>query len=212
VFDLNRDGKIDLSNATFMDLAGDGFHEYTRWINETDAFLVLDINNNDIIENGREMFGDNMILPDGSVALSGFEALRFYDSNKDGKIDANDEIFSNLKFLTGAGQLITIADAGVKNITLPPYTPMPGGTNPNMSRDERIRQDYELWLAGGTVPSQSSFEWDDGTIGHISEVLPYTLPMYSIPAASWDVPEDIAALPNLKRLHEERIAHRGTYY
>gem|GEM_PF-4969689 len=33
------------------------------------------------------MVSDNMVLPDGSIALSGFEALRAYDSNNDGKID-----------------------------------------------------------------------------------------------------------------------------
>ena len=197
VLDLNRDGKINLDNATFFDLNANGFHEFTRWISETDAFLVLDANANGIIDDGSEMFGDSMRLPDGSIALSGFEALRAYDSNSDGKIDLNDEIFASLKLFTGAGQLVTLADAGVKSITLPPYSPLPNDNTSNLPRDERIRRDYALWLAGGATPAQATFEWEDGTEGLVAEVLPYRIPMYSIPAATWEVPEDIAALPNL---------------
>ncbi len=70
-----------MQNATYFDLNANGFHEYTRWISETDAFLVLDKNASGLIDDGGEMFGDSMILPDGSRALSGFEALRAYDSN-----------------------------------------------------------------------------------------------------------------------------------
>ena len=42
VLDLNRDGKVELKNAAFFDLNANGFHEFTRWIDKTDAFLVLD--------------------------------------------------------------------------------------------------------------------------------------------------------------------------
>ena len=84
VLDLNRDGKVELKNAAFFDLNNSGFHELTTWIDETDAFLVLDKNFSDKIESGAEMFGDAMVLPDGSRVLSGFEALSFNDSNGDG--------------------------------------------------------------------------------------------------------------------------------
>ncbi|GHV44466.1 hypothetical protein FACS1894204_01620 [Synergistales bacterium] len=118
ILDLNRDGSIELQNAAFFDLNANGFHEYTSWISETDAFLVLDKNFNDIIDNGSELFGDAMILPDGSRALTGFDALRAYDSNSDGKIDSNDEIYSSLKVLTGAGEMASLTDAGISSISL----------------------------------------------------------------------------------------------
>lgn len=118
VLDLNRDGKIELQNATFFDLNANGFHEYTSWISETDAFLVLDKNGNGVIDNGKELFGDAMELPNGYVALTGFDALKAYDSNGDGKIDANDEIYASLKVLTGAGEMAGLADAGIKSINL----------------------------------------------------------------------------------------------
>ena len=96
VLDLNRDGKVELKNAAFFDLNANGFHEFTRWIDKTDAFLVLDKNFNGKADNGSELFGDVMTLPDGSLALTGFDALRAYDSNGDGKIGASDESYWTL--------------------------------------------------------------------------------------------------------------------
>ena len=37
VLDLNRDGKVELKNAAFFDLNANGFHEFTRWIDGTEA-------------------------------------------------------------------------------------------------------------------------------------------------------------------------------
>ena len=118
VLDLNRDGKVELKNVAFFDMNANGFHEFTRWIDKTDAFLVLDKNFNGKADNGGELFGDAMTLPDGSVALTGFDALRAYDSNGDGKIDASDEIYASLKVLTGEGKMSSLADAGVKSLNV----------------------------------------------------------------------------------------------
>ena len=118
VLDLNRDGKVELKNAAFFDLNANGFHEFTRWIDKTDAFLVLDKNFNGKADDGGELFGDAMTLPDGSLALTGFDALRAYDSNGDGKIDASDEIYASLKVLTGEGKMSSLADAGGKSLSL----------------------------------------------------------------------------------------------
>ena len=118
VLDLNRDGKVELKNAAFFDLNANGFHEFTRWIDKTDAFLVLDKNFNGKADDGSELFGDAMTLPDGSLALTGFDALKAYDSNGDGKIDASDEIYASLKILTGEGKMSSLADAGVKSLNV----------------------------------------------------------------------------------------------
>ena len=53
---------------------------------------MLDKNFNGKADDGSELFGDVMTLPDGSRALRGFDALRAYDSNGDGKIDAADAV------------------------------------------------------------------------------------------------------------------------
>jgi hypothetical protein len=54
------------------------------------SFLALDKNQNGIIDNGGELFGDN------EGASHGFEALAKFDTNKDGIIDSKDPIFLKL--------------------------------------------------------------------------------------------------------------------
>ena len=224
VLDLNRDGKVELKNVAFFDLNANGFHEFTRWIDKTDAFLVLDKNFNGKADDGSELFGDAMTLPDGSLALTGFDALRAYDSNGDGKIDASDEIYSSLKVLTGEGKMSSLADAGVKSLSLA-STAVNENTPPALSQsdlakltwEERIlalkdqarEADRALWKSGGSIRARGTFEWQDGSKGTIAETLPYSVPMYSIPGEYLDVPEDIAALPDLMgfgNMHDLRQA------
>jgi hypothetical protein len=92
VIDLDGDGiklvNINKSNAMF-DLTGSGFANKTGWISSGDAFLVWDRNNNGRIDDISEMFG--------SGNQSGFKALALYNTNRDGKIDAFDDVFKNLK-------------------------------------------------------------------------------------------------------------------
>ncbi|WP_208873914.1 hypothetical protein [Fretibacterium fastidiosum] len=228
--DLNRDGKVELKNAAFFDLNANGFHEFTRWIDKTDAFLVLDKNFNGKADNGSELFGDVMTLPDGSLALTGFDALRAYDSNGDGKIDAADEVYASLKVLTGEGKMASLADAGIKSLNCPPPSNSSGqsqdpvtvvdnggGSGGNTStvstsdpwasltweervlalKDQAREADRALWKSGGSIRNQGSFTWQDGSTGTIAEVLPYSVPMYSIPGEYLDVPKDVAALPDL---------------
>ena len=52
VLALNRDGKVELKNAAFFDLNANGFHEFTRWIDKTYAFLLLDKHFNGKADNG----------------------------------------------------------------------------------------------------------------------------------------------------------------
>jgi Ca2+-binding EF-hand superfamily protein len=92
VIDLDGDGiklvNINRSNAMF-DLTGSGFANKTGWISSGDAFLVWDRNNDNRINGISEMFG--------SATQSGFKALSLYDTNRDGRIDAFDDVFKNLK-------------------------------------------------------------------------------------------------------------------
>ena len=224
VLDLNRDGKVELKNAAFFDLNANGFHEFTRWIDKTDAFLVLDKNFNGKADNGSELFGDVMTLPDGSLALTGFDALRAYDSNGDGKIDASDDIYASLKVLTGEGKMANLADAGIKSLNVASEA-VNADMSPTLSQDDLAKLTWEervlalkdqtreadraLWKSGGSIRNQGSFTWEDGSTGTIPEVLPYSAPMYSIPDEILDVPEDVAALPNLMgfgNMHDLRQA------
>ena len=99
VIDLGATG-IDLTsldNGVHFDLDNNGFAEQTAWIGEEDGFLVLDRNSNGVIDNGGELFGDQVTLQNGELSKSGFEALSELDSNNDGKIDMDDEAFPQLK-------------------------------------------------------------------------------------------------------------------
>ncbi len=59
--------------------------------------MVRDINNDGIINDGTEVFGDYTIKQDGTRAKHGFDALADLDENKDGKIDNQDSLFAQLK-------------------------------------------------------------------------------------------------------------------
>ena len=211
VLDLDRSGKIDLENATYFDLNANGFHELTKWVSATDAVMVLDKNFNGKADDGSELFGDAMTLPDGSKALTGFEALRAFDYNGDGKIDESDAIFDSLKLLTGAGEMIGLADAGIRSINLDAEVSEAQGAGlsqedlSKLTWEERVlaledqarAADRARWETSGDIRAAGTFEWDDGTTGIIAEALPYRIPMFSIPGEYLEVPEDIAALPDL---------------
>ena len=187
VLELNRDGKVELKNATYFDLNANGFHEFTRWIDKTDAFLVLDKNFNGKADNGGELFGDAMTLPDGSLALTGFDALKAYDSNGDGKIDASDEIYASLKVLTGEGKMSSLADAGIKSLNVASEA-VNESTPPALSqsdlakltweervlalKDQAREADRALWKSGGSIRAKGTFEWQDGSMGTVAETLP----------------------------------------
>lgn len=99
IIDLGKPG-IDLCSlidGVNFDLDNNGFAEKTAWIGSEDGFLALDRNGNGIIDNGGELFGDQVILKNGSKSKSGFEALAELDENGDGIIDSDDSIYWNLK-------------------------------------------------------------------------------------------------------------------
>lgn len=89
--DLNGNGTIDIigidgyHNALF-DHDGDGIATATTWVDKQDGLLVLDKNNDGIINDGTELFGDSTKI-NGRLAKHGFEALASLDDNRDGVID-----------------------------------------------------------------------------------------------------------------------------
>jgi Ca2+-binding RTX toxin-like protein len=121
IFDLNHDGVIltslNHSNVLF-DLDSDGVKERTAWISSKDGFLSLDVNQNGLIDNGSELFGTS--------TSDGFSVLAQSDVNADGRIDASDLIFANLRLwkdensdgISQPSELITMSQAGVLSIDL----------------------------------------------------------------------------------------------
>ncbi|MGH1341708.1 MAG: calcium-binding protein [Nannocystales bacterium] len=79
--------------ATF-DLSTDGTCTNTAW--PTSPWLALDRDGDGMIKSGAELFGNATQMSSGGFAQHGFAALSELDSNLDGKIDAQDERFSEL--------------------------------------------------------------------------------------------------------------------
>jgi hypothetical protein len=126
ILDLDGNGvdTISKSAGIHFDLDGNKFAETTGWVGKNDGLLVLDKNGNGKIDNGTELFGNNTLLKNGTKAANGFVALAELDNNKDGKIDASDTAYNQLRVwkdsnsngLADTGELLTLTQAGVKSL------------------------------------------------------------------------------------------------
>jgi len=101
VLDLKGDGILTSSaedSGVLFDLTATGELVRSGWVRGTDdAFLVRDINKDGYIKDGSELFGSATKLRNGQLAENGFAALHDLDSNGDGKINASDTKFGELK-------------------------------------------------------------------------------------------------------------------
>jgi hypothetical protein len=122
---LNGVETLSKTAGIHFDHDGNKFAEQTGWVGKNDGMLVWDRNGNGQIDNGTELFGNNTVLKNGSKADNGFTALADLDFNKDGKVDANDAASSQLRVfkdansngVVDAGELMTLAQAGVKSLS-----------------------------------------------------------------------------------------------
>ncbi len=127
VLNLSEEGKANGLGASFVyfDYDGDGFAERTGWIGEQQGLLVVDLNENGIIDDGKELFGDKTILKNGRQAKDGYQALKELDENKDGVIDSQDSAWLKLRVwvdngdgMTQEGELKTLEELGIESIKL----------------------------------------------------------------------------------------------
>ena len=133
VLDLNGDGihtvALSDSQGTF-DLLNTGNAIRSGWLSPEDGFLALDENGNGRIDNRSELFGGNI--------GEGFAQLQALDSNFDGKVDANDRRFSELRVwrdangnhVTDEGELFTLSDFDIISLNTG-YTILPTQQNGN---------------------------------------------------------------------------------
>ncbi len=148
-----------IENGVHFDLDKNGFAEKTAWIGRQDGFLVLDRNNDGSINDGGELFGDQVTLKNGTTSVSGFEALAELDSNGDGIIDSSDSMWNSLCVwvddnqdgLSG-GELKKLSELGIESISL------------EVTKEENVD------TATGTMEAEYSMvTFTDGTQRRISE-------------------------------------------
>ena len=148
VLDLDGDG-IELYNVgaygTYFDLLETGQAVLTGWVEPDDGLLAIDINNDGLINNSSELFGNK--------TTDGFSELRAYDSNEDGVINSNDTVFADLLVWTDtnsdgisqADELHTLSDLGIASISL----------------DANLIAGQEV--AGNTITHEATYTLNNGT-------------------------------------------------
>ncbi len=181
--DLNGDGKMgttSLENGINFDHAKDGFKELSAWVDKEDGILVIDKNENGIIDDGSEIFGDNYIKSNGNKAANGFEALTDLDSNKDGIINSSDKEFDKIKVLKGDGTLVSLTELGIVSISLNKTTVNEADEN------------------GNVLVYKGTYTKEDGTTGSLGTFNLIVDKMMSEEVNKVEVSEDVASLPNIK--------------
>lgn len=140
-----------LNDSISFDLDGDGQLERISAPSGDDALLALDRNGNGRIDNGRELFGDQHGANNGFVELSKF------DDNQDGRIDAQDAVFSRLSLLRfdqfGQQHSQSLSDAGVSAIDL---------------RAQNVKQALGAY---DEIAQLGHFEFSDGRSGQAADLL-----------------------------------------
>jgi Ca2+-binding RTX toxin-like protein len=190
VLDLDGDGieTQGLLASAFFDHGGDGFAELTGWVGVDDGLLVLDRNGNGTVDHGRELFGNETILESGHKAADGYQALAEFDQNRNGRVDAGDPIWSQLRVWrdsNGHGdsetsELLTLAGAGVSAIGT--------GAGPSTFIDAHGN---EHRLVG-------TFARSDGSLGATADVWFAVARRHAVLGEHLAVPNDVAELPNVQ--------------
>ena len=192
VFDLNGNGIETLGKdaGVHFDHDGNGFAELTGWVGSNDGLLVLDRDGNGQIDNGSELFGDQSVLANGKKAANGFLALADFDGNGDKVINAQDEIYSQLRIWKDGnsngkadeGELLTLEEAGIASINL-------SYNNQNVT-DEH----------GNRVLQVSSWTDFEGNVHEVADVWFATDKTRTVDLNQVEIPEDILALPEIQGL------------
>ncbi len=188
ILDLNGNGIMTttVENGTYFDFKEDGFKEKTAWADNGDGILVYDIDGNGTIDNAGELFGDRTLLANGTYARNGYEAIKQYDTDKNGQINADDEIFNKLMVwmdadndgITDKGELKSLTDLQVQSIGIA-YTQ----TSITDANGNTILGQTDVTLTDGSKISMATFNLQNQTTDtilkteiEVPDYIKYTMP------------------------------------
>lgn len=155
--DLNGDGikytNLDDSKVLF-DINGDGVKDLLSWTAADDGMIAFDKNGDGLIQDLDEL----SFLSYLTGAMTDLEGLNGFDTDKDGKLTANDALWSkfgvwqdkNQDGVTDAGEFKGLEAWGIKSIDL--------------TSDQMMDQVGDVYIMG-----KSTFERTDGTKGDIAD-------------------------------------------
>lgn len=140
-------------SETFFDLDGNGRAERTGWVSKGDGTLVLDRNENGLIDNIAELFGN--------ATTNGFAALKLLDTNNDNKISDLDAEFGKLRVwrdddgdgFAMSSELYTLQQLGIAEIGLG------SSTVSQMRGDTRVTHLGSYTKSDGTTGEAASVEY-----------------------------------------------------
>ncbi|HYD96754.1 MAG TPA: hypothetical protein VEC01_15605 [Noviherbaspirillum sp.] len=152
---INFDGTAaQLQNRRFsFDIDGDGSKEQVPVLAGNRGYLALDLNDNGKVDSGKELFG--------TASGDGFADLAKYDSDGNGWIDDNDQVFAKLRVWIqddkGGGTLETIKSRGVGALYL-------GRAGTAFSLKDEVNRDL------GQVRSTGIYLTENGSAGTLQQV------------------------------------------
>lgn len=136
-----------------FDINSDGTAEQLSFVGPNSGFIALDRNNDGSINDGSELFG--------TVSGNGFQDLAAYDQDKNGWIDDNDPVFSQLKVWTrdaqGNDSLTGLKISGVGALYL---------GNVSTQFDLKTASNASL----GTLKASSVYLKENGEVGTLQDV------------------------------------------
>ncbi|MCR4706037.1 MAG: hypothetical protein K5641_08235 [Lachnospiraceae bacterium] len=153
---INLDDNIaSVSDQKFLfDLNADGTEEEISTLGASSGFLALDLDGNGKIDDGTELFG--------AKSGDGFRDLAAYDSDHNGWIDENDDIWSKLliwvKDESGEDVLYHLADKGVGAIGL------------RSADTEFTMQSHEDFRTNAVIRKTGMFLYENGMVGSLQHV------------------------------------------
>lgn len=151
---INLGGDVtSVSDQNFwFDLDGDGEKEFISSLTGDNGFLALDKNGDGMIGDGTELFG--------TKTGNGFKELSAHDSDGDGWIDEDDDIFDKLKVWVrdpAGDRLLSLKDAGVGAINL-------------MNADTEFSLKNESNKTNAVIRSTGMFLFEDGRAGTVQQI------------------------------------------